>query len=148
MNQTDNEHLLHASMIPKGWTVCFLSQCPLSNECLRYAAAKVLPTATMEGYAIYPSALNYSPCPLYKPIQVVRMAFGFRKIFTNVKLKDSAVLHKKIKSYLGGNGSYYDFHHGRRKLSPKQQTWIIQLMRRYGYTENLEFDYYEDIVAF
>ncbi|WP_311776577.1 DUF6078 family protein [Parabacteroides merdae] len=33
------------------------------------------------------------------------------------------------------NTTYYRFHHGERLLTPEQQKWIINLFRRYGYTE-------------
>jgi hypothetical protein len=50
----------------------------------------------------------------------------------------------QIKKYLGGHGTYYNYNKGKYLLTPEQQEWIMNLLRRYGYTENLRFDGYRN----
>lgn len=61
-----------------------------------------------------------------------------------MKKKDDTPLRKRVKAYLGGNTTYYRYHHGERLLTPEQQEWIIALFRRHGYTGELGFDKYLD----
>ena len=92
----------------------------------------MLPTAISGG----------SDCRYYRQKQVVRGAWGFNRLFAEVKRKDDGRIRAEIKAYLGGNGTYYLYHNGKRLLSQEQQNHIVGIFRRYGYTEGLEFDGY------
>ena len=49
-----------------------------------------------------------------------------------------------VKSYFSnGNGPYYRYHHGDNKLTPSQQQDILQILSKFGSTDNLAFDHYE-----
>ena len=41
------------------------------------------------------------------------------------------------------NGLYYRYHHGENKLTPSQQRDILQILSKFGSTDNLAFDHYE-----
>ena len=43
---------------------------------------------------------------------------------------------------LGTGGTYYRYHSGKKLLTPEQQEWILNLFRRHGYTQGLEFEGY------
>lgn len=62
--------------------------------------------------------------------------------------KDDTPLRDRIKAYLGGNTTYYRYHHGERLLTPEQQQWILDLFHRHGYTDGLHFDEYRDLYDF
>ena len=76
------------------------------------------------------------------------MAWGFNKLFAEVKSKDEASLRLEMKTYLGGNGTYSRYKLGRRLLTPQQQEYIINLFRARGYSDGLEFDHYVDTYDF
>ena len=42
-----------------------------------------------------------------------------------------------------GNGPYYRYHYGENKLTPSQQRDILQILSKFGSTDNLAFDHYE-----
>ena len=44
--------------------------------------------------------------------------------------------------------SYYRYHHGDNKLSPKQQADIMAILAQYGNTDGLAFDHYETVWDF
>lgn len=129
--------------VPAGYQLCFNSECPKKDECLRYLAGQHLSDNNDWGPAIYPNIkIGEKGCRFYRTEQPKRMAWGFDKLFEEVKRKHSSILHNALHVYLNSKSNYYRYHHGELLLSPKQQEWIIKLFKKYGYTENLEFDHY------
>ena len=129
--------------VPASWPLCFLTGCPKQDECLRQLAARYLPENRDFGPVIYPNMkIGAEGCRFFVTGQPKRMAWGFQTIFAEVKSKDEKGLRLAMKHYLNGHANYYRYHHGERLLSPEQQEWIINLFRRYGYTEGLTFDNY------
>ena len=134
--------------IPASFARCFQGDCPKAGACVRFLAGKHVPAGKLSGPAVYPTARRGDDCELYKPTRVIRAAYGFTALFAEVKRKDDTPLRDRLKAYLGGNTTYYRYHHGERLLTPEQQQWIINLFRQRGYTENLHFDGYRDMYDF
>lgn len=135
-------------LVPACWAVCFINECPIVDRCLRHLAGLHMPKDTRFGLAVYPTALVGGQCSEFKQIRIVHAAYGFNALFTEVKQKHAAYLRQTIKNFLGGNGSYYRYHHGQLLLMPEQQQWILDLFRELGYTDSLVFDGYKDIYDF
>ena len=140
---TDKNTMLDFRNMPKSWQVCFLSDCPKKDACLRQMAARHLPEDRDFGPAVFPTMkIGEEGCRLFTTGESKLMAWGFQKLFAEVKSKDEYGLRAAIKNYLGGHANYYRYHRGERLLSPEQQEWITALFRRYGYSEPLEFNNY------
>ena len=139
---------LTADQIPTSFARCFQSDCPLADTCMRFLAGQYIPDRQTKGEAIYPTARRDGDCKHYKQTRVIHAAYGFGALFAEVKKKDDTPLRDRIKAYLGGNTTYYRYHHGERLLTPEQQEWIIRLFRRHGYTDELHFDGYRDVYDF
>lgn len=139
---------LTPEQIPPSFCRCFQSDCPKAGTCARFLAGKYIPEKWVSGPAVYPTARRGDTCACYKQIRVIHAAYGFNSLFAEVKRKDDALLRGQIKAYLGGNTTYYRYHHGERLLTPEQQQWIINLFRRRGYKEELCFDAYRDLYDF
>lgn len=137
-----------STRIPASFARCFQGDCPKAGACVRFLAGKHVPAGKLSGPAVYPTARRGDDCELYKPTRVIRAAYGFKAIFAEVKQKDDTPLRNRIKAYLGGNTTYYRYHHGEKLLTPEQQDWIINLFRRAGYTEELHFDGYRELYDF
>lgn len=137
-----------STRIPASFARCFQGDCPKAGACVRFLAGKHVPAGKLSGPAVYPTARRGDDCELYKPTRVIRAAYGFTALFAEVKRKDDTPLRDRLKAYLGGNTTYYRYHHGERLLTPEQQEWIVNLFRRHGYTENLRFDAYRDMYDF
>ena len=144
----DTPLTLTADQIPSSFARCFLQDCPLADTCARHLAAQYIPPGRMWGNAVYPPARTGDTCRMYKQTRVIHAAYGFRALFAEVKRKDDTPLRNQIRQYLGGNTTYYRYHHGERLLTPEQQAWIIALFRQYGYEGKLGFDGYRDIYDF
>ncbi len=134
--------------IPASFARCFQGDCPKAGACVRFLAGKHVPAGKLSGPAVYPTARRGDDCELYKPTRVIRAAYGFTALFAEVKRKDDTPLRDRLKAYLGGNTTYYRYHHGERLLTPEQQEWILALFRRKGYTEGLRFDGYKELYDF
>ncbi len=146
--ETANAPALTPEQIPPSFYRCFQSDCPKADTCSRFLAGKLLREGKVCGPAVYPSARTGDTCTMYKQTRVIRAAYGFTAIFAEVKQKDSTPLRSRIKAYLGGNTTYYRYHHGEKLLTPEQQEWIVGLFRRKGYTEELHFDGYRELYDF
>lgn len=139
---------LTSEQIPPSYDRCFQGDCPKADSCARFLAGKYLPEGQVAGPAVYPSARQGDTCVCYRQTRVIRAAYGFSALFAEVKKKDDTPLRNCIKAYLGGNTTYYRYHHGERLLTPEQQEWIIALFRQRGYTDELRFDRYRDLYDF
>lgn len=139
---------LTSDQIPPSYARYFQADCPKADTCARFLAGQHIPPKTTKGEAIYPTARQEGDCKHYKQTRIIHAAYGFGTLFAEVKKKDDTPLRDRIKAYLGGNTTYYRYHHGERLLTPEQQQWIINLFRQRGYTENLHFDGYLDMYDF
>ena len=144
----DTNFPLTPEQIPPSFERCFQSDCPQAATCARYLAGQHIPAGRVAGPAVYPTARQGDKCVKYKRTRIMHAAYGFKTIFAEVKKKDDTLLRNRIKAYLGGNTTYYRYHRGERLLTPEQQQWIVNLFRKYGYTENLGFDEYRDLYDF
>ena len=144
---SDNNIQFRFEDVPKGYVFCFLT-CPLSARCVRHRAGETVPAGTQFGTAVFPTARQADGCPMFKELRVIRAAWGFSRLFAPVRATDIASLRANVKGYLGGNGTYSRYKLGRRLLTPEQQRDILNIFRRYGYTEVTQFDHYVDVVDF
>lgn len=143
MNIT-NDNILPTDLgLPKDYIFCFLSECPKSKDCARFFAGQHTGSREL-GTVVLPAAMNKGKCKCFQQLRKIHGAWGFNKLFDEVKAKDAPSLRKAIKEYLGGNGTYYLYQHGKKLLTPEQQEWIMSLFRRYGYRDELLFEGYQE----
>ena len=136
------------SKVAPAWRYCFCSECERHDDCLRYHTAQHIPDDKAWGYAIFPTACRNGECNYFKEIRVVTVAYGFDAMFSEVKNKDVTRLRKKMCDLLGGRSTYYRYYSGEYKLLPEQQEAIKALFAKHGYTENVSFDHYCDVLDF
>lgn len=136
------EVIFDSNSIPPSFVVCFNSGCPKAEECLRRLAGDHLPQKRKFGPAIYPTMeVGDNGCRLFMTGKTKLMAWGFAKLFEDVKIKDGTKLRDAMKTYLGGRSNYYRYNSGEHRLTPEQQTWILHLFHKKGY-DGLEFEHY------
>lgn len=133
--------------IPCSVTYCFTEPCPMKDKCIHYLSGLYKNEETDRGDAIFPNALKDGKCKYFAPLRVVKMAWGFNKLFTEMKVKDAPVLRAEMRDYLGSKGQYYRYKLGQLKLLPEQQEYIKQLFASYGY-QNVDFDNFADEIDF
>ena len=136
------------SKVAPAWRYCFCSECERHDDCLRYHTGLHLPEDKLWGNAVFPTACKNSDCKFFKEIRAVRLAYGFTSAFMDVKNKDVTHLRTDIFALLGGRATYYRYHRGEYKLLPEQQEAIAAIFAKYGYTEDLNFDHYCEVLDF
>lgn len=134
--------------IGPGYLFCFNAECPKSEECIYYAVSKHIPDGIKIGRAVLPPACRGKDCEYFKKKEMVEYAYGFEHIYDKVLRKHYTGMRKQLTAYLGNNGMYYSYKHGRRGLSPEQQQYIRKMFADYGYTDDVVFDRYETQYAF
>ena len=140
---TSTQMDLAPKTIPGSWHHCFNERCPLKDECLRFFSGQNLTPSTQIGLAIYPNALVNNACAHFVEKRIENLAWGFSRLFSQVKKVDDTPLREQIKHYLGGHGTFYRYKNGERKLTSEQQEWILQAFQERGYTlQHPIFDHY------
>ena len=134
--------------VPRSWALCYVSECPRKQECMRYQACLQAPPVKYFGKCVMPNALLQESCPMFRPIQKVRVALGFHHIFDQVQAKDITQMRAELKDFLGSRTTFFRYQSGEKPLTPRQQEWICQLFRRHGYSDEIAFDSMKDIYIF
>lgn len=135
--------------VPPSYAVCFLEGCSVKEQCLRRLVADHLPETKDFGPAVLPTMkIGEEGCRLYENGEPKLMAWGFSKLFYDVKARHETQLRNQMKKYLGGRSNYYRYHNGERLLTPEQQEWIVNLFQQYGYTEGITFEHYANVYDF
>ena len=75
--------------VPSNITYCFTEPCPMKNKCIHYLSGLYKNEKTDRGDAIFPNALKNGNCKYFAPLRVVKMAWGFDKLFAEMKVKDA-----------------------------------------------------------
>lgn len=133
--------------LPNRISYCFTEPCPMKDECIHYLAGLYKSDEVQQGHAIFPNALKEGKCKFFAELRIVKMAWGFDKLFTEVKVKDAPVLRSKMRKYLGSKGQYYRYKLGQMKLLPEQQEHIKQIFAQFGY-QDVDFEYFSDEIDF
>ena len=128
---------------PKGYPVCFNEQCSQQTECMHYLIGTLVPPHKKEGQAIYPNAWKDGTCKRFHEKRIVRMAWGFNGLYTNMNKRQAAEAREQVRYYFSaGKGTYYRYHNGEKLLTPQQQQDILHLVSLCGNVNGAEFDHY------
>nr|WP_314500274.1 DUF6078 family protein [uncultured Prevotella sp.] len=105
------------SNMPKDWAVCFMHDCILKEQCLRYHAGKALPIDQHSTLTVLPSARSGNSCKAFYAMKTERLAWGFSHLFDDVKHCDYRSLRGTMESHFGSRFVYYRYHRGINKLN-------------------------------
>lgn len=140
---TMNENTFDYTKIPQGYAYCFNRECPLHAHCMHYLAGQHAPAGRLVGPAVYPWALHDGQCELYRECHPVRMAWGFGRLYAHLPRHLVSAARASVQRYFSlGASTYYRYHHGERKLTPRQQEEVIAIVMGFGSREEPSFDHY------
>jgi hypothetical protein len=135
------------SKVPSWYVLCTNKECPLKSECMRFMAGSYAPDDFEYATCIMPKTLKDGKCRWFDKITIEVWAAGFTRLYDRVLKSDYTEMRKAITRYLHGAKMYYEYKRGERVLSAKQQQWIRDFVKSYGYDWEVEFDrYFEDYV--
>lgn len=122
---------------PKNFIVCFNENCSLRENCLRRLAAIHDSENSDLLTVVNASKFNESNCKYFLENKKVRIAYGMKDSFEDVKAKDIANIRKELKNHFGLT-YYYERRNGKMPITPKDQDFISNLFNSYGY--EIKFD--------
>ena len=131
----------------EGYTVCYVDECSLRNQCLRWQVGPHVPNTHSTYRCVNPhfEGVATTECPMYRTDQKVRFAKGMLHIFTDdmPKRVEPAVRYGIIG--LTNRTYYFEYRNGSRLIPPALQEKIRKLFRDNGWTDEVKFDgYVED----
>ena len=136
------------SEMPHDYVVCWHGNCPMAENCLRHMAARQLPQNRHIVKSVNLCAVNpeSGTCPMQRPVQWVKNAYGMHNIYRDVRFGDKEMLYHTIWSALG-NTMYYRYRNGKRPITPEIQATIASAFQSFGYTEPVPYDRIVEAVA-
>ena len=131
----------------EGYTVCYVDECPLRTQCLRWQVGPHVPNTHSTYSCVNPhfEGVATAECPMYRNDQKARFALGMLHAFTSdmPKRLEPAVRQGVIS--LTNRTYYFEYRNGSRLISPALQENIRKLFRANGWKEEVTFDgYVED----
>ena len=100
----------------EGYTVCYVDECPLRNQCLRWQVGPHVPNTHSIYRCVNPhfEGVATTECPMYRSDQKVRFARGMLHIFTDdmPKRVEPAVRYGVIG--LTNRTYYFEYRNGSR----------------------------------
>ena len=131
----------------EGYTVCYVDNCPLRPQCLRWQVGQHVPNTKCSYWCVNPhfEGVGTTGCPMYRNDQKVRFAKGMLHIFNSdmPKRVEPAVRYGVIR--LTNRTYYFEYRNGTRLIPPALQEAIRDLFRENGWTADVQFDgYVED----
>ena len=107
--------------VPSTWELCFNKDCMHKDTCMHYFAGQHLPADKMMGFATYPNTLQNEKYRFYVEKRMIRAAWGFRKLFLNVKHVEDTPIRREIQQYLGSRPPTYSrYMNGQLTLTPER----------------------------
>lgn len=125
--------------------VCQSQSCPMRTNCLRSILKDYVP----ENYPLVTSVnlrnprMQRSDCPQYCPSEPVRMPLGLSQMYYDMPRH----LERSVKNHLIALFSrrrYYDYHCGRRPITPDIEATIRQTLLAFGWPQEPTFDGYTE----
>ena len=135
--------------VPSRYIVCFNEQCSLRQQCTRWLAGQAVSTRSTYGPCVYPTTCKGDQCPMYRQLRIIRLAWGFRPLFSDVWHEDYADIRFEVIHYFRSESDFWRYNRGYYKLTPEQQEAILDIFHRYEYSiTNRNFQHYEEKIDF
>ena len=127
--------------MPEHYLLCFSDDCELADSCLHRLAERSGRQNDIIVSAVNPRQSTGKACVYYQENKVVTVAYGMIHSFHEVKADDIAPLRNTLIKHFG-RGSYYLRRNGLRVITPKEQQYIANVFRTFGY--EVKFDRMEE----
>ena len=117
---------------PKALAICLNEKCLLSEKCLRFLVARNEMDEHNILSVVNHTKFNETNCEYFLENKKVRVAYGMKGSFEEVKAKDIADMRRKLMQHFG-HTYYYERRNGKMPITPEDQEYIAKLFKSYGY---------------
>lgn len=76
--------------LPTSWAFCFNEQCSLKDRCLKYLTSALIPDDVKTANVLLSKCYREHDCEFFQEKHLVTVAWGFEKLFYDVKGRDVA----------------------------------------------------------
>ncbi len=129
------------------YVMCPQSSCPLASKCFRAIAFTLVPTNLYLVQVANPARCTKDEnCPYLRPAVADRFAKGFTSWQAQMLPGQYSQLREHLKSHFGRMG-YINRRNGKTAITPEEQEYIWQELAKVGVNVKLEFDDYQDRLA-
>ena len=118
--------------MPTNYTFCYIHECPLKDQCLRYLAASHQQVKNGQILVVNPALYTGKGCRFYKDSTPVMVAYGMMGSFHEVKADHSTAIHKALYEEFG-RSNFYRLRDGSLAIYPENQQIIRKIFGQYGY---------------
>lgn len=131
---------LSYSLAPASWPICFQSDCPLANTCLRHAVGQLAPADLAQHRVVLPGARKDGNCRFFASAEPVVIARGMSKLMPHASYETQMTIRHSLYSIFGSRSQYYRYRNGELDITPEQQRLVAQLFRDCGISEAPRYD--------
>jgi hypothetical protein len=117
---------------PNSFIVCWNEKCLLGEKCLRRIVALRNSEDSDLMVAVNVLKFNETNCKYFLENKKVRVAYGMKNSFEEVKAKDIVNMRKELINHFG-HTYYYERRNGKMPITPEDQEYIAKLFSSYGY---------------
>lgn len=117
---------------PNSFIVCWNEKCLFGEKCLRRIVALRNSEDSDLMVAVNVLKFNETNCKYFLENKKVRVAYGMKGSFEEVKAKDIANMRKELINHFG-HTYYYERRNGKMPITPEDQEYIAKLFSSYGY---------------
>lgn len=125
----------------KKYLVCFNESCSLHAQCLRWEVGKYYDHDIKVVTCVSPvySKVAEGKCALFCDNTPIRMPIGMKNFYYNMPAHTATAIKKDLIES-SCRATYYNFHSGRRPITPEVQELIERTCRKHGWNEPLQYD--------
>lgn len=132
------------SDVPGNFALCINADCPLASKCLHYIVRTMVPPTELVLHVYNPDAVKDGEgCKYFRSQERQRYAYGFEGMQENMLPKQYAMFMELLIAHFSRN-SYFVRRRGGFPISPKEQEFIRQVLKRVGADPEMDFDRYEN----
>lgn len=133
------------NQVPEPFVHCFNNACPQADKCLRLMAARHAdasrPVVQTVSPAVWPT--EGEKCDYFKPIRIIRMAWGFKRILATLPHEQSLAVSARLHE-MYTRPTLSRIANGKRPIGLKEQASIAKVFRPYGIEPGDVFDRWTD----
>ncbi len=123
------------------YLVCFIDQCPLRQECLRWLTGQYVNPSPPTYKSVNPRNLEHGgeQCKMFRKNERVMMKRGFKNMYHDMP----GYMESMIRSLLitkWGRKQYFEMRKGDRLITPSQQLDVTRICKKCGWTGPVVYD--------
>lgn len=138
----ENKEEIFAAKAAQGYLTCNNTQCQLHERCLRYDVSRHLTSKDLIVRMVNPNhkLVAANQCPLFRDNTPQRMVVGMKHHFyLDMPARIATGIKKRLIDH-NCRSTYYQYHNGKRPITPQMLAFIKQVCREEGWNQPLVFD--------